>query len=426
MKELFKKIITDFIEFGLPELIPRELELPLESKKIISVIGARRTGKTSLLLNHIKRLRAKYPSNRIVYINFEDDRLFPLELKDLDNIIEAYFELFPSDKGEKIFFFFDEIQNVKNWEIFIRRIYDTLNCSIFITGSSSKLLSKEISTSLRGRSISYEVFPFSFKEFLSYKEIDVNFYSSRSRSKILHAFNQYLIDGSLPEIIELEASERGKSLKEYCDLVIYKDLVERYQIGNLHLMKYLVKFLFTNNATLSSFNKLYNDFKSLGLNVSRNSIYEYISYLEDSYSIYFTSIYSENIRIQNRNPKKVYLLDVGLKNVFTLKSDKGRNLENIVYLQLRRRNDQIYYLLEEKELDFYLPKEKEFRMINVCFDASDTLTKKREIESLSSFMDQYKENKALLLTYDKEEVISLGAKKIYLLPVWKWLLGFED
>lgn len=364
MKEVFKKIITDFIELELPKLIERELELPLESKKIISVIGARRTGKTSLLFNHIKKLRVKYPLDRIIYINFEDDRLFPLELKDLDVLIEAYYELYPSNRGEKIFIFFDEVQNVKNWEIFIRRIYDTLNCSIIITGSSSKLLSKEISTSLRGRSISYEVFPFNFKEYLRYKEINTNFYSSASRSKILHAFNQYLIDGSLPEIIELEAGQRDKALKEYSDLVIYKDLVERYQIGNLHLMKYLVKFLFTNNATLSSFNKLYNDFKSLGLNISRNSIYEYISYLEDSYSVYFTSIYSQNIRVQNRNPKKVYLLDTGLKKVFTLKLDKGRNLENIVYLQLRRKNDRIYYLLEEKELDFYLPEGNEIRMIN--------------------------------------------------------------
>lgn len=235
MKEVFKKIITDFIELELPKLIEREIELPLGSKKIISVIGARRTGKTSLLFNHIKKLRVKYPADRIIYINFEDDRLFPLGLKDLDVLMEAYYELFPSNRGEKIFIFFDEVQNVKNWEIFIRRIYDTLNCSIIITGSSSKLLSKEISTSLRGRSISYEVFPFSFKEYLEYKEINTNFYSSASRSKILHAFNQYLIDGSLPEMIELEAGQRDKALKEYSDLVIYKDLVERYQIGNLHL-----------------------------------------------------------------------------------------------------------------------------------------------------------------------------------------------
>jgi predicted AAA+ superfamily ATPase len=170
MKTLFKRLITDFHESPpKQQIIPRDYAIPLNSRKIISLIGVRRSGKTFLLYALIQQLRQQIDPRNIVYINFEDDRLYPLTLKDLDDLIEAYFELYPDNREDKLYFFLDEIQNVPDWERFVRRIYDTLNLQIFVTGSSSKLLSFEIATSLRGRTLSFEIFPFSFKEYLAYK-----------------------------------------------------------------------------------------------------------------------------------------------------------------------------------------------------------------------------------------------------------------
>lgn len=173
-KDIFKRLITDFHERDLSDVIDRYISIPLNVQKIISIVGVRRSGKTYILYNLIKKLQTDVDRNDIVYINFEDDRLFPLQLQDLNNLVEGYYELYPDRKSKTVYFFFDEIQNVPAWERFIRRLYDTEKCRIFVTGSSSKLLSKEIATSLRGRTLSYEIFPLSFREFLRSKGIGID------------------------------------------------------------------------------------------------------------------------------------------------------------------------------------------------------------------------------------------------------------
>jgi predicted AAA+ superfamily ATPase len=191
VKELFKKLITDFIQRDIKDIVPREFNIPLESKKIISLIGVRRSGKSYLLFDTVNRLRATIDRVNIIYLNFEDDRLYPLELKSLDLLLESYYELYPNKKGEKIYLFLDEVQVVNKWELYVRRIYDNENIQIYITGSSAKLLSTEIATSLRGRTLTYEIFPFSFKEYLKYKNIEVNLYSSTSLNYIRNALDDY-------------------------------------------------------------------------------------------------------------------------------------------------------------------------------------------------------------------------------------------
>ncbi len=186
MKEIFKNLITDFIKKDF-ELKERDYSIPIDTKMIVSLIGIRRCGKTYLLYQIINNLRQRIPRENIVYINFEDDRLADCKLPDLDALINGYFELYPHKINERIYLFLDEIQEIDDWEKFVRRIYDNYNINIFITGSSSKLISKEISTSLRGRTISYEIFPLSFKEFLSFKNIEINLYSTESRAFINNA-----------------------------------------------------------------------------------------------------------------------------------------------------------------------------------------------------------------------------------------------
>ena len=312
-KDILKTIITDSQEKDMSHVMDRDIQIPLNTGKVISLVGVRRSGKTHLLYSIINKLRKTTDPKNIVYINFEDDRLFPLELKDLTNLLDAYYELYPDKKNERVYFFFDEIQNVQYWEKFIRRLYDTENCTVFITGSSAKLLSREIATTLRGRTLSYEVFPLSFSEFLRFKKINTDFYSSKSLAKIKNAFSEYLIKGGFPEIVNYDSTIFMKTLQEYIDLIMFRDVIERYNISNTFLLKRLIKFCFTNIATHVSFNKLYNDFKSQGLSLSRNTVYEYIACLEDAFALFTIPIYAKSVREQWRNPRKIYTVDVGFK-----------------------------------------------------------------------------------------------------------------
>src|SRR3989344_4300528 len=179
-KEIFKLIIKEFHEKDIPKIVERELSIP-ETNKIVSIIGSRRAGKTFYFYQLMKKLNV--PKDKILYINFEDDRIMPLALKDMDSLLEAYFELYPNNKKSKIYLFFDEIQNIDKWEVYIRRIYDNENVKIWVTGSSSKLLSKEIATSLRGRTLAFELYPLSFKEFLQFNNhhVDKDIWYSKER-----------------------------------------------------------------------------------------------------------------------------------------------------------------------------------------------------------------------------------------------------
>lgn len=425
MKEKFKIIISDFIEKELPYVIDRSLEIPLESKKIITLVGSRRTGKTYYFFSLIRKIRQKVNKSLVLYINFEDDRLFPIKLADLNLLIEAYYELFPLNREKTVYFFFDEIQNVPNWEKFVRRIYDTLNCKIYITGSSSKFLSKEIATSLRGRTISYEVFPFSFYEFLEYKKIDKNYLLSSNRSKIINAFDYYLYNSSYPELLGVGEFEKQSILKEYLDLIIFRDLVERYNVSNLFLIRYLIKFLMTNVSNSISITKIYNDLKSQAIKVSKNSLFQYIEYLEDAYIFFPLKIYSNNLREVQRNPQKIYVVDNGLVDTVSLGKNIGRRFENLVYLELRRRNNNIFYFKAKQEIDFCWMLDNEIQLLNASYSLEEKSTKEREISSLVEGMTYFNINKSFLVTNTAQEQIKIDKKTVFIVPFWKWILDMK-
>jgi uncharacterized protein len=426
MKELFKHLITESIEKEFVNLRERELQIPLNVDKIITIIGARRSGKTHYLYSIIEKLRKTIMRELIVYMNFDDDRLFPLELKSLNDFIEGYYELYPENRNKKVYFFLDEIQNITNWELFVRRIYDKENCSIYLTGSSSKLLSKEIATSLRGRTIVYEIFPLSFNEFLSWKEIKNINYSIKARSAIIHAFETYNSSSSLPELFNFPVDTTNNVLHEYINMVVYKDLIERYQLSNHYIIKYLIMFLLNNTGNLLSINKMYNDFKSLGLKVAKQSLYQYIDYLEDAYIFYSVPIYTNNIREKNRNPKKVYCIDNGLKELVTITKDSGRLYENLVFLQLRRKYSKIYYFKQNQEVDFcFYNSRKEIEIINVCFSIIDNKVKQREISGLREAMKALNVSASVLINNNLEEELIFENTIINIIPLWKWLTSFR-
>ena len=427
MKELFKKIITDFIEKEIKGIVPREYNIPLESKKVISLIGVRRSGKSSILFDCINTLRETTARENMIYLNFEDDRLFPLKLEHLDLILESYFELYPHKREEKIYLFLDEVQVVEGWELYVRRIHDNFDISIFITGSSAKLLSTEIATSLRGRTISFEIFPFSFAEYLAYKNIDVNLHSSKSLSFIKNSFESYLIDGGFAETIGEESYIARKILSDYLELIVFKDIAERHNISNTALLKHLNKYCFTNVATLLSFTKLYNEFKSQGYRLSKDTIFNYMAYLEDAYALFTVPIFRNSIREEQRNPKKIYAVDNGFKKMYdyAISEDKSKLYENIAFLHLRRQTKDVYYYKGTQEVDFYAKLPEKEILVNVSYEIKDDKTKRREINGLLEAMDYFSLKEGYLITQDEKEEITIEGKKIIILSMIEWLLRKE-
>jgi len=423
MKEIFKRLIVDSQERTGYKLIKREYDIPLDSNKIVSLLGVRRSGKTYMLYQLIEELRKDIDRQNILYINFEDDRLFPIALKDMDSLIEAYYELYPDKRNEKVYFFLDEVQNVDNWELFVRRIYDSLNLQLFITGSSSKLLSSEIATALRGRTISYEIFPFSFKEYLQYQQIEVNLYSSSSISYIQNAFNSYLINGGFAETFGQTEDVQKRILKDYLDLIVYKDIIERYAIKNHALLKHLIKYLFVNMGTLISITKLYNQYKSLGYKLSKDTLFAYIAYLQEAYTVFTSPIYRNSVKEEQRHPRKLYVIDNGFKKLFdsSLSKDFSKLYENLAFLHLRRQTPELYYFKAKQEVDLYA-KIKAGQLINVSYDIENKATLQRELNALSEGLEYFNLDRAYLVTSQRDETIQIDNKEIVIIPMWKWLL----
>lgn len=424
MKEIFKKLIKDFI---LRDIVikERDYSIPTDTQKIVSLVGIRRCGKTYLLYQVINQLRKSINRENIVYVNFEDDRLAGLKLSELDSLMEGYYELYPQKRKEKVYLFLDEVQEVDGWEKYVRRIYDTLNINIFITGSSSKFMSKEIATSLRGRTISYEIFPLSFKEFLNFKGIEIDLYSTESCSYIKNAFYLYISFGGFPEIV-LEENEdvKRRILSDYTSLIIYKDIADRYKLTNLNLLNFIVRYSFKNPATLLSYSKLYNTLKSMAYKLSKETLINYFGYLEDIFALFLVPVYRWSIKEQMRNPKKMFIIDNGFKTIHSLdiETDYSKLYENIVFTHLRRKYSEIFYLLEDKEIDFYVPEKK--LLINVCYDLSSKETLERELNSLKYGLKKLGLKEAIVLTNEEEREVLVNGYKISIIPLWKWLITY--
>ncbi len=426
MKETFKKLIKEFHENLLPELKKRDYNIQ-ESEEILVLVGLRRVGKTYLMFQKIKELlNSGIEVNRIIFLNFEDERLTSLKTEDLDKLLEAYYELYPENVSKSTYLFFDEIQAAPNWSLFLKRLYERKQYKIFVSGSSSKLLSSEIASELRGRTIARKIYTLSFIEFLRFKEFkyDKNIKFSKSRFALKKLFNEFLIFGGYPAIAKYENEiEKESLLSSYLELIIYKDLVERYKIRNTLLLKNLIKYFVTNMAKTISINSFYESIKN-EINASKDAIWEYFSCLEDISFFLTLSKFSYSMKKQINSIKKVYLADNGFKKVygFNFSEESGRLLENLIFIELKRRNKEIYYYSEKGECDFIIKnKLKIAEAVQVCYQLNN-VNKEREVEGLVEAMNEFKLNRGLILTYDQEEEINVKNKKITVMPVWQWLL----
>ena len=420
-KSLLKEIVLEQekdrqdIDAGIPRaalsIASRHATLP----HAVVVSGVRRSGKSTLLNQIISDLYKK----GVYYFNFEDERLVDFDVDDFNHLYEVFLELY----GDKKIFFFDEVQNVPQWEVFVRRMQGK-GCKFFITGSNASLLSKELGTKLTGRNVNVELFPFSFMEFLSFKgfQLSKNGLSLTSeRAAIKKYFAEYLKYGGMPEYLKYQDTTLLKRLYED---ILYRDIVARYGIKQVKPLRELGLYLLSNIGGTFSYNNLKN---VLGLG-SMNTIKRYADFMENSYLIFLVSKFSYSLKQQFVSLKKIYCIDNGLSEAvaFQFSKNKGKFLENLVFLELRRKFQEIYYYktTNNLEVDFLFKSGKnDLKLIQVADNLDNEKTRQRELNALEKAMDELKLKTALILTEDTEEEIVLKGKVLMVKPIYEWLLG---
>ncbi len=428
-KEQLKQIIRDFHLSENFDVKPRNLQPPVDTKKIITLIGVRRCGKTSILYEMINKLSKTIDKTSILFLNFEDERL-ELKADELDLILQSFLELYPQKDLKKCYFFFDEIQNITGWEKFVRRLYDTVSKNIYITGSNSKLLSSEIATSLRGRTLSYEVYPLSFSEYLAFKDIEVDLYSSKSLAYIRNAEVKFLKDGAFPEILFLDEQYANQTLQEYFNVLLYRDLAERYNITNTIALKFFLKRIIASTTKQISINKIYNELKSSGIKIGKNTLYDFLDYIQNIYLAFTLQRYDNSLVNKELGEKKIYTVDIGLNNAteFRFSDNIGKSLENAVFLELKRRGRELFYYRDtNSECDFIVQKGSQIvQALQVTYDMSDEETAKREIKGLLTACKKLNLSHGYIITYESEDEILEDGVNIILTPFYKWALRANE
>jgi len=397
-KEVLKSIILSQQEWLAEEEreIPREQLSGLESLKPFGYIltGVRRCGKSTLLKQMMRIHRS------VNYFNFEDSRTAGFETGDFLILEELFIELF----GDRQFLFFDEIQNVPGWERYVRDAIDKKK-TVIITGSNARLLSRELGTKLTGRHLDFEVFPFSYTEFLNYFGVAPG----------PDSFLSYISKGGFPGFLSMDKKEMLSTLVS--DILI-RDIFSRYNIRNQEVYRRIVQFLLSNTGREVSFNKLKNTY-GIG---SASSVMEFMNYLMDAYLIFMVPRYDTSLKVQAVNPRKVYAVDQGLAGFFSVSAspDRGNLLENTVYLNLRRSGKRVWYFKGKKECDFICHEKKgRYSALQVSWEIR-AHNEKREIEGLREAMNKLKLNEGCIITYDQEDEIRKEGKLIRLIPGWKW------
>jgi len=387
-------------------------------------------GKTYLLYGLANEILKHNSREEVVHINFEDERI-PLKTEFLSILLPTAEELF----RKKIkYLFLDELHNIPNWSKWLRRVYDNQNIKIFISGSSSKMSEEEIPTELMGRFLEIKIFPLSFKEFLKFKQLNLDFksldYSEKEKPLILKALTEYIIYGGLPETVLIDENKKFELAQSYYATVIKRDIVERYNIKNEESLKALLKLLLDSKEY--SVSKSYNNLKSAGYKIGKSTLQKYISYIENSYFMFSLPIFSYKIKDQMQYPKKAYFIDNAFINSISIRfsNNFGRLYENIVAVELKRRKKECYYWknTEKEEVDFVIKNDsKVSQLIQVCYDISDSDTKKREIKALLKASKDLKCNNLLLINqdyYGEENLEWFGIKRnVKFIPLWKWLLN---
>ncbi|HII30254.1 AAA family ATPase [Candidatus Woesearchaeota archaeon CG08_land_8_20_14_0_20_47_9] len=433
MRNLIKAVLAEWKERKLPEIIDREINLYSYAKsavpKIIAVTGFRRVGKTYMMLHLVKALLARKTREGVVYLNFEDERL-PLKTELLTLLLPTIREVY---RQKTEFLFLDEIQGIPQWSKWVRRIYDSEGVRIFISGSSSKMSSREIPTELRGRFIEVKVFPLSFKEFLSFNNLEFDFktieHSKNKKAELLNALNEYLEYGGFPEIVLSGEERKVEIAQSYYQTLVRRDIIERFKLKNEEGLKALLRLLL--GSTKYSISKLYNTLKSLNYDIGKGTLQRYISHIEDSFFMFSVPVFSYKVKDQMQYPRKPYFIDTVFISKISTKFTKayGRLYENLVAVELKRRDKEFYYWEgNHEEVDFVVKDGlKTKQLIQVCYDASNPEIKKRELRALLKASRELKCRNLIIITEDEEcqrDAAWFGIKRrVKFQPLWKWLVA---
>ena len=398
------------------QIVEREIESKIKSTlddKLIKVIsGVRRCGKSFLAHKVLK-------DKNYGYINFDDERLFGIKTEDLNYLLEVLKEINPDFN----YLLLDEIQNVEGWELFLNRLQRT-GCNLVITGSNSNLLGKELASSLTGRHFLIELYPFSFKEFLKYKDFSFNendLYITEKKAQIKRLLDEYIKLGGFPEISKVEFKEQY--LRDLYDKIISRDIVSRYKIKYVKALKELSLYLFSNFGSSITYQKLKNILEIKSVHTIKN----YMDYLEEAYLTFQLNHFSFKLKDQLSGRRKIYIIDSGLINSisFQFSQNMGILMENIVFTQLKRLGLEFYfyYSQSKEEVDFIIKDNLKIKeLIQVCFNPDNIETREREIQSLLRASRYLKCDNLKIITSDTEKTDQVKGKEIKFVPLWKWLL----
>jgi len=415
------------------QLTQRDAQLPPVPGKVHAVIGMRRAGKTTFLRQLLAARRHELPPERALFISFDDDRLADLASDQLGLLLEEYYRRHPELRGrETVHWFLDEIQLVRGWERFVRRIIDSERVEVAVSGSSARMLSREVHTSLRGRGMETVIRPFSFREFLRHRgeepQQDARRWTSAERSLVEKRFREYFVEGGFPEAQGLGPALRVDLLQGYVDTVLFRDVVERYGISQVAALRWLTRQCLRNPAGAFSVHRFYRDLKAQGHRVAKDAVHAMLGHLRDAFLVSTMPLATESERQRNSNPRKIYPVDPGLIHTFDTsgRANLGHALETVVLNELERRKADVAYVKtsEGLEVDFYaryLAGGQE--LVQVCVDPSAGTVVDRELGALAQASREYPRATRCLLVLTRDQVRLTTPPGVNVQPAYEWLLA---
>jgi len=427
--EALLSVVAEWLEeTELPELVPRQIpELNLENlRRVLAIVGPRRAGKTFLMYQLISVLERGGRASRreILFVDLEDYRLTGFSTGDVNSLLATFQRL---AGGPPRFLFFDEVQHLPGWSRVLRTLHNQGRYSIVVSGSNSKLLHPEIATELRGRYEDLLLLPFSFGEYLRLRSIEATpaTFFTAARGRLVAAFEEYLRSGGFPEVVlARNPAERRKLLQNYFRTIFYRDVVERHNIRTRTILEALMGELLESTGCLFSVSRFEKSLKANGLPGSKRTISNYLQYLQEAFFLIAHEKFSHSPRKRLMNPKKVYLVDTGFATLGrSFSENRGRILENLVAIELHRREEEVTYFKGRHECDFILSRERRpAEAIQVCWELSNR-NEKRELAGLTEAAKTLGVEKLLILTFDQRDTVEFAGAAVRVLPVWEWLLA---
>lgn len=419
-----------------PAFTRRDARLPAVPGKVHAVIGMRRAGKTTFLRQLLRERRTQMPAERAIYLSFDDDRLAGLGADQLGFLLEEYYRRAPAWRGRAtVHWFLDEIQLVPGWERFVRRVLDTERVEIVVSGSSARMLSREVHTSLRGRGMATVIRPFSFREFLRHRGEepggDARRWTPADRSLIEKRFREFLVEGGFPEAQGLSPATRVELLQGYVDTVLFRDVVERYGVTQVAALRWLVRQCLRNPAGSFSAHRLHQDLKAQGHGVAKDAVHAMLGYLQDAFLLSAVPLATESERQRNSNPRKLYPADPGLIKAFDAggRTNQGHALETVVLNELERRKADVGYVktIDGLEVDFLVryPGGGE-ELLQVCADLSAPETRARELRAMTAAAKDHPRAGRRLLVFDRDALAQAKDFAFDVQPVCEWLLADQS